>query len=148
MLANGRAETPAGVAPGVAGNPHPMSAPSARTTWMRATFAQEQEGYIDINAASIIKLSDADFPFFTGWQKVSESNTPFSDDGMCDVDQLRKIVDDVAPQTTGPNESVDQDALSNYVRGNAVREKLHGFICEAPTEWNSAHDDVRYAKLN
>lgn len=82
VLANGRAETPAGVAPGVAGNPHPMSAPSARTTWMRATFAQEQEGYIDINAASIIKLSDADFPFFTGWQKVSESNTPFSDDGM------------------------------------------------------------------
>lgn len=68
---------------------------------------------------------------------------------QCDVDQLRKIVDDAAPQATNANESVDDDALSSYVRGHAaIREKLRGFICEAPTEWNSAHNDVRYAKLN
>lgn len=149
VLANGTADTPTGVAPGVSGNPHPISAPSPRTTWMRLTFSQGQEGYIDVNADSIIKLSDADFPFFAGWQKISEGNTPFSDDGMCDVDQLRKIVDDVAPQTTDPNESVDEDALSSYVRGRAaIREELRGFICEAPTEWDSAHNDARYAKLD
>jgi predicted chitinase len=148
VLASGAADTPTGVAPGVAGNPHPISAPGPRTTWMRVTFAQGQEGYIDVNADSIIKLSDADFPFFTGWQKISEGNTPFSDDGLCDVDQLKKIVD-VAPQATNANESVDDDALSSYVKGHAaIREKLRGFICEAPTEWNSAHNDVRYAKLN
>ncbi|MDR6386139.1 hypothetical protein [Paraburkholderia caribensis] len=149
VLADGTADTPTGVALGVSGNPHPISAPSPRTTWMRVTFSQGQEGYIDVNADSIIKLSDADFPFFTGWQKISEGNTPFSDDGMCDVDQLRKIIDDVAPQATDPNESVDEDALSTYVRGHAaIREKLRGFICEAPTEWDSAHSDARYAKLN
>ncbi len=149
VLANGTANTPVSVAPGVAGNPRPLSAPSPRTTWMRVTFAQGQEGYIDINADSISKLSDADFPFFTGWQKIGEGNTPFGDDGMCDVDQLKKIVDDVAPQATDSNESVDENALSSYVRGHAaIREKLRGFICEAPTEWSSAHNDIRYAKLN
>jgi hypothetical protein len=149
LLADSTGSTPAGIAPGVAGNPHPFSAPSPRTTWIRVTYAQGTQGYIDINASSIVKLSDADFPFFIGWQKISEGNSPFSDDGMCDINELKKIVDDVAPQPADPNEAVDEDALSSYVRGNrVVREQLRGFICEAPTEWNSAHNDVRYAKLN
>lgn len=149
MLADSAGNTPAGVAPGVLGNPHPISSSSPRTTWMRVAFGQGQEGYIDINAASIVKLSDADFPFFMGWQNISEGNSPFSDNGMCDINELRKIVDDVTPQPVDPNEAIDEDALSDYIRGNGpVREKLRGLICEAPTEWNSAHNDVKYEKLN
>ncbi|WP_321886413.1 hypothetical protein [Paraburkholderia bannensis] len=33
----------------------------AQTSWLRAAFAQGQEGYIDICASKIVKLSDADF---------------------------------------------------------------------------------------
>ncbi|CAE6706693.1 hypothetical protein R75465_00688 [Paraburkholderia aspalathi] len=143
------ANTPSGIAPGVDGNPHPMSQANPRTTWIRVTYAPGQEGYLDVNGAGIVVLSDSDFPFFAGWQKISEGNTPYSDDGMCDVDALKKIIGDVAQPPAEAKESDDEDALSDYVKGNdAVRAQLRGFICEAPTEWNSAHNDTRYAKLN
>lgn len=143
------ANTPSGIAPGVDGNPHPMNQANPRSTWIRVTYAPGQEGYLDVNGGGIAVLSDADFPFLAGWQKISEGNTPYGDDGMCDVDALKKILGDVAQPSAGANESDDEDALSDYVKGNnAVRAQLRGFICEAPTEWNSAHNDTRYAKLN
>lgn len=43
-----------------------------RQTWFRVTFAPGQEGYVDINAKVIQKGSDADFPGFTGWQKIHD----------------------------------------------------------------------------
>jgi len=141
--------TPPGPAPGLSGNPHPMTQVSSCVTWVRITFAEGQEGYVDVNGSGIVKLSDADFPYFTGWTKISEDNSPYSDDGMCDIDRLVKIVGDAAPQSPDAKEHKDEDALSNYVKSNeSVRAALRGFICEAPTEWNSAHNDTRYAKLN
>ena len=143
--------TPPGVAPGVSGNPHPISQPGPRTTWLRITYVQGQEGYIDINGSSIVKLSDADFPLFTRWTKISDANTPYTDDGLCDVDELKKILGSVLqPVINGKdNEYQDEDALCNYILGDdAVRARLKGFICDAPTEWDSAHNDTRYAKLN
>jgi hypothetical protein len=143
------ANTPSGIAPGVDGNPHPMNQANPRSTWIRVTYAPGREGYLDVNGGGIAVLSDADFPFLAGWQKITEGNTPYGDDGMCDVDALKKILGDVAQPSAGANESDDEDALSDYVKGNnAVRAQLRGFICEAPTEWNSAHNDTRYAKLN
>ncbi|MGF6239757.1 putative chitinase [Paraburkholderia sp. GAS38] len=150
-LQDGGINTPPGFAPGVSGNPHPISQPSPRATWLRVTYAQGQEGYIDINGSSIVKLSDADFPFFAGWTKISDANTPYTDDGLCDVDELKKILGSVPqPVINGKdNEYQDEDALCNYILGNdSVRAMLKGFICEAPTEWDSAHNETRYAKLN
>ena len=150
-LQDGGINTPPGFAPGVSGNPHPISQPGPRATWLRITYAQGQEGYIDINGSSIVKLSDADFPFFTGWTKISDASTPYTDDGLCDVDELKKILGSVLqPVINGKdNEYQDEDALCNYILGDdAVRARLKGFICDAPTEWDSAHNDTRYAKLN
>jgi len=40
------------------------------------------------------------------------------------------------------------DALSSYVKGNdQARQQLRGFICNAPSEWDSTHNKERYAKL-
>ncbi|WP_051481784.1 hypothetical protein [Paraburkholderia nodosa] len=124
---------------------------AARTTWMRITFDSGNEGYVDVNSDSIIKLSDADFPFFAGWEKLSQSNgnTPFKNDGMCDVDQLKKIVRDVAASVWLPEEPEDEDALCDYVRSNdAIRTVLKGFVCHAPTEWDGSQNESRYAALN
>lgn len=150
-LQDGGINTPPGFAPAVSGNPHPISQPGPRATWLRITYAQGQEGYIDINGSSIVKLSDADFPYFTGWTKISDASTPYTDDGLCDVDELKKILGSVLqPVINGKdNEYQDEDALCNYILGDdAVRARLKGFICDAPTEWDSAHNDTRYAKLN
>jgi hypothetical protein len=127
---------------------------AARATWMRVAFAAGQEGYININRnAAILKLSDADFPFFRGWKKLSEGNGPFSADGMCDLDALKKIVKDAkehqTPQEAAQTEEYQkEDALTRYVTTtDGVRERLRGFVCEAPSEWDSTHNKRRYQKL-
>ncbi|TDG17214.1 hypothetical protein EYW47_38680 [Paraburkholderia silviterrae] len=126
---------------------------AASATWIQVTYAAGQQGYINISNAAIKKLSDADFPSFMGWQKVSEGNTPFSSDGLCDIDALRKLVKDAADSerptvSTATTEVQKADTLSSYVRGHdGVRQALRGFICHAPSEWDSTGNATRYARL-
>lgn len=133
--------------------PVTLTTPAARATWMRVTFAAGQEGYIDVSDDAILKLSDADFSTFMGWQKITEGNTPFSADGLCDIDALKKILKDVKDHQTPQDATLKQeykkeDVLAQYVKSNAsVREQLRGFICEAPSEWDSSHNEERYRKL-
>jgi hypothetical protein len=122
-------------------------------TWVKLTYAQGQQGYIDISKAGIKKLSDADFPSFMGWQKISDGNTPFGSDGLCDIDMLKKLVKDAAdnqPPTVAAETTEVQkaDALSYYVKGHdTIRQALRGFICNAPSEWDSTNNETRYANL-
>ena len=131
-------------------SPQPtLPAGAGRVTWTRVTFAAGKEGYIDISPDSVVKLSDADFPLFMGWEKISEGNTPYSDDGICDIDELQKILGDVQPKSADAKEHEDEDVLSDYVKGNrSVQAKLRRLVCEAPTEWSKTHNATRYAKLN
>jgi len=123
-------------------------------TWVKVTYAPGVQGYIDINNTSVKKLSDADFPSFMGWQKLSDDATPFGSDGLCDIDALKKIVKDAAAskhEQTVVIETIEvqkADELSGYVRCNdQVRQALRGFICNAPSEWDSTNNETRYAKL-
>ncbi|WNC89835.1 hypothetical protein RI103_00285 [Paraburkholderia sp. FT54] len=135
------------------GNPHPTNIPGQRVTWARVPYATGRFGYIDISARAIKKLSDADFPSFMGWQKLGDGNTPFGSDGLCDIDALKKIVRDAAaseqPTVSAATTEVQKaDALSRYVKGDdGVRQALRGFICNAPSEWDSTNNETRYAKL-
>ncbi|SDG19735.1 M23 family metallopeptidase [Paraburkholderia phenazinium] len=128
-------------------------AADVRVTWMKVTWASGQVGYIDINDANIHKFSDADFLSFMGWQKVSDSNTPFGSDGLCDVGALKKLLNDAwnnhetaleQPQTT---EAAKADAIFSLKSNEQVRHQLRGFVCQAPSEWDSTHNEQRYAKL-
>ncbi|KVG29588.1 M23 family metallopeptidase [Burkholderia diffusa] len=131
---------------------HTLAA-TARTTWMQVNWAADKVGYIDINDSRIHKFSDADFLSLTGWQKVSEGNTPFGSDGLCDVDVLKKMLNDAVPHevpaVTGETpEAHKTRVLSAYVKGNAqVRQQLRGLVCHAPSEWDSTNNEVRYARL-
>jgi predicted chitinase len=143
-------------------------------TWFLVTFVGGKRGYIDINDDAIRKLSDADFPFFMGWHKISESasdspartSAPFDHDGLWDLDKLTQIVRAAAGETS-PNfdatyashlddaeKKTDAQqknhALRRYVRDPdhvVVRDLLRCFVCEAPSEWDSTHLDARYGKL-
>ncbi|MGF6640817.1 peptidase M23 [Paraburkholderia sp. MM6662-R1] len=126
---------------------------AACATWVQVTYAAGKQGYININNAAIKKLSDADFPSLMGWQKLSDGNMPFSSDGLCDIDALKKLVKDAAaseqPTVSAETTEVQKaDALSGYVKGHdGVRQALRGFICNAPSEWDSTNNQTRYAKL-
>ncbi|WP_043202084.1 M23 family metallopeptidase [Paraburkholderia acidipaludis] len=122
-------------------------------TWAFVTYASGKQGYIDISNAAIKKLSDADFPAFMGWQKITDGNTPFDSNGMCDIDVLKKLVKDARPGNELPviedvTEAEKMQALSTYITlEKPVRQALRGFICYAPSEWDSTNNETRYAKL-
>lgn len=128
-------------------------APTARSTWMRVAFAKDQEGYIDVSQASILKLSDADFPFFSGWKKISEGVGLHSDDGLCDIDALKKILSDTKARETAAEKAAranydKDDELVRYVKTHKpIRDALRGFVCEAPSEWDGSHNDAKFRKL-
>ncbi|WP_028202782.1 M23 family metallopeptidase [Paraburkholderia nodosa] len=130
-----------------------LSSTAVQPTWVSVTYASNKQGYINISNGNVKKLSDADFPFFMSWQKITEGNTPFSSDGLCDIDVLKRLVKDAldkqhAPSGTETTESQKADALSGYVKGNdLVRQQLRGFICNAPSEWDSTHNEQRYVRL-
>jgi len=146
-----------------------------RQTWFRVTFAPDQEGYIDINAKPIQKVSDADFPSFMGWQKIhDDGHAPgkpapgpkgaaprkLSDsDGRWSPHALMELLQKIVSKGT-------LDPLNEWVKGTSkeevgqktatmrqvvsdpvVRELLKGFICEAASEWDAANVEQRYGWL-
>jgi len=151
-LTDQSANSPPPVDGALPGNPHPVNIPSQSVTWAQVTFDAGKQGYIDISKAAIKKLSDADFPPFMGWQKLGDA-TPFGTDGLCDIAALKKLVNDAVDggQLTNATETTEvqkADALSGYVKGHdSVRQALRGFICNAPSEWDSTNNQTRYAKL-
>ncbi len=127
----------------------PVTLPEeARATWFRLRFDTDKEGYIDISHPSIQKLSDADFPRFRGWQKMSEGNGPFQGDGLCDIELLQKMLKD-NNMIHNPHENVSANQELQYYMQMApdVRKKLRGIVCEMPSEWDQTNNEARYKKL-
>ena len=135
------------------------TAPNLRKTWYCIPFANGQQGYIDISKPAITRLSDADFPFFAGWRKIQASTAPVDQNGLWDLDKLKGVVraavgDVELPGTDlmGEPQTSQQksDAMRYYVIDpdhEPVRKLLRGFICEAPSEWDSANLDACYRHL-
>ncbi|NUA28138.1 peptidase M23 [Cupriavidus basilensis] len=136
-----------------------------RRTWISVVFdADGKAGYIDISDDKVLKTSDADFPFFMSWRKVSDTNSPFDSAALCDVDALKQLLNDVkassasttalaatvtsaASAVPNPKEWTKEDELCGYVKTHDVRSKLRGFVCEAPSEWDSKNNETRYEKI-
>ncbi|KQR74340.1 hypothetical protein ASG35_21510, partial [Burkholderia sp. Leaf177] len=115
--------------------------------WQSVSFAAQHSGYINLSDARVYKLSDADFPWFTGWTKVSEGAGALSDDGLCDS----KVILDLLQEANGgdvPKAGASLDRLALYLRDREeVRQKLRGLICEAPTEWDRSTNHKRFDRL-
>ncbi|KQR87224.1 hypothetical protein ASG35_24230 [Burkholderia sp. Leaf177] len=115
--------------------------------WQSVSFAAQQSGYINLSDARVCKLSDADFPWFMGWTKVSEGAGALSDDGLCDS----KVILDLLQEANGvdvPKAGASLDRLALYLRDHEeVRQKLRGLICEAPTEWDRSTNHKRFDRL-
>ncbi|RQR25043.1 peptidase M23 [Burkholderia sp. Bp9143] len=130
-----------------------------RETWYCIPFASGKQGYIDISKPSIKKLSDADFPFFMGWRKIQAQSAPVDQNGLWDLDKLKALVRasignvEAAGSGAAAVEQTAQqknESMRHYLSDpdhKAVQQLLHGFICEAPSEWDSASLDPRYRNL-
>lgn len=136
---------------------HPTLTGTACATWIAVPFdANGTVGYVDIAPDAITKLSDADFPFFTGWQKVDGNNTPFHDAGRCDYATLcgltgiQDSLPAVQPLETDPNNNNEVDLrVASYVQNtDGVHEKLRGMVFKARSEWDPSYHEERYKDLN
>ncbi|MCU9956991.1 M23 family metallopeptidase [Burkholderia sp. BKH01] len=153
MLTDPAVGSPSAVQRESSSNTQVANIPNQRVTWMKVTWATGLMGYIDINDSNIHKFSDADFLRSMGWQKISDDNTPFDSGGLCDVGALKKILkaavdSEQATVVLETTEVQKANVLSRYVKyDDQVRQQLRGFVCNAPSEWDSTHNEERYAKL-
>nr|WP_328809461.1 hypothetical protein [Paraburkholderia hiiakae] len=151
---------PAPIDGALPGNPHPTNISDQRVTWIAVPFDENGTlGYVDIAQDAVTKLSDADFPFFTGWQKVDEDNTPFNHDGLCGYDELCRLTGVEDPQATSGmvqpleydknNDNNANQQLAGYIQSTeGVGEKLRGLVCQARSEWDPSNNGDRYKDLN
>ncbi|WP_454765451.1 hypothetical protein [Cupriavidus campinensis] len=60
------------------------------------------------------------------------------------------VVEDAGTPAERARPAYEQEGrLAAYVRDHAeVREKLRGFICRAPSEWDASGNEARYRRLN
>jgi predicted chitinase len=136
---------------------HPTLTGAACATWIAVPLDENGTlGYVNIAPDAIKKPSDADFPFFTGWQKVDSDNTPFNDAGRCDYATLcgltgiQDSLPSAQPLEADPNNNNEVNLqLASYVQNtDGVDEKLRGMVFKARSEWDPSNNEERYKDLN
>jgi len=95
--------------------------------WQLVRYSDSAVGYIDLAQADVIKLSDADFPFWRGWEKIEEGQLASPSDAF---------VDDPHALT-----------LLNNTTSDSGRKKLQHLVVKHPSEWDASDLATRYAKL-
>ena len=116
--------------------------------WQRVCYNGEAGavGYIDLAAADITKLSDADFPFWRGWQTVEETSGIYQADGICDVATLQDLLHIPVANDDGHSEGDPPDFVTT-VTTPQVAEQLRHLVCKYNSEWDASDLDTRYARL-
>ncbi|NYH25577.1 M23 family metallopeptidase [Paraburkholderia bryophila] len=102
-----------------------------------------KNGYVNLNNVAIVKLSDADFPSFLGWQRVAHGaqGNNSTEDGRCDAKTILDLI------RSGSTTDVTDDEARSRLSDPAIRTKLRRLVCEFPTEWESGPFDERYGFL-
>ena len=114
-----------------------------QASWQAVTFATGQQGYVDLSAPAVLKLSDADFPHFKGWLKVDESSGAFSSDGIGDARTLLSLMQQADANHDGKISEAEWQA---WARGSGA-DQVRRLVCRFPTEWDGADNDQRFARL-
>lgn len=114
--------------------------------WQLVTYASGQRGYIDLADSAVIAhvLSDADFPYWLGWQKHADGL--FGSSGQCEMHDLLDVL-------KVSRESEDSDTARQQLRDyfndgkhRHVREWARRLVCRYPSEWDKANN-ARCGKL-
>lgn len=95
-------------------------------------------GWVNLNAANVVKFSDSDFPQWKGWKLIDDS---LDQDSRCDSRLIKGWLDTDGDGVVTPAEFMARMAQS------AVANKLARAICKFSTEWNSTTFDKRLGWL-
>lgn len=124
--------------------------PDTTTTnenWQLVRYSNTQSGYIDLAATSITNVSDADFPFWNGWQKISEGTATSSQDGTCDASKLLDMLHGtVLPSAATPSMADQKTDFIQHATAQGISDALRFVVAQNPSEWDDSDLDTRYAK--
>jgi len=95
-------------------------------------------GWVNLNAANVMRYSDADMPHWRGWTLIDDSQ---DQDSRCDSPTIRALLDQNADGVVSASEC---QALLSTPR---VTSRLSRLICKFPTEWNAATFEQRWSWL-
>ncbi|MBY0444857.1 MAG: M23 family metallopeptidase [Burkholderiales bacterium] len=102
--------------------------------WRKVNYPAGQ-GWVNLNATSIKKYSDADFPHWMGWSLIADDATP---DSQCNSPVLLGWLDSDGDKKYTSRELVQALGLDK------IKERLSRSICKFPTEWEVATLNTRY----
>ena len=124
-----------------------------KATWVAVPFdTNGTQGYVDISQLAVIKLSDADFPACTGWQKIDAESAPTGADGLFSYNKLCRLNGDTpeSPSASAPADpSVLNQQLADYVQGDdGAWKSMTGFVCHTKSEWDPVNNEERYGDLD
>jgi Peptidase family M23 len=105
--------------------------------WRQVRYPGGQ-GWVNLNAATVHKFSDADFPQWKGWQLIDDA---VGQDSRCDSALIRGWLDANSDGSVNPTEA--QARLDQA----EVAQKVSRTICKFPTEWDAATIDARWGWL-
>jgi predicted chitinase len=114
--------------------------------WQLVTFADGKQGYIDLADSNVVTqvLSDADFPYWLGWQKGIGGL--FADSGQCDMHDL---LDVLKVSHDGENSDASRQQLRDYFgdpEHRHLRDWSQRLVVQYPSEWDKANN-TRCTKL-
>jgi predicted chitinase len=111
--------------------------PATVPHWRQIRYPGGQ-GWVNLNATTIHKFSDADFPQLKQWKIISDDTNV---DSRCDSPTIKAWLDISGDGRVDPIEAAVR--LSDAV----VASKLKRTICKFPTEWQIATIDARWGWL-
>ena len=94
--------------------------------WQLVRYSDAAVGYVDLAQANVVKLSDADFPYWRGWEKFEEGELASPTDAFVDDQRALQLLND--PSDVG-------------------QQKLRHLVVKHPSEWDASDLGARYAKL-
>ncbi|WP_153014220.1 M23 family metallopeptidase [Pseudomonas sp. EpS/L25] len=127
-------------------------------------------GWVNLNAATITKFSDADFPHWQGWQLINDDSdsdshcqSPFIrsllrlNDGKVVSDQVDAVSIALSPAYAALSEEKRLKLSERYerertqneaaLRDATAQKQLKRLICKFPSEWSKSDFDTRYGWL-
>lgn len=92
--------------------------------WQFVTYAAGRQGYLDLADPAVVKqvLSDADFPYWLGWQKGIGGM--FVDSGQCDMHELLSVL---KVSHDGERSEVGRQQLHDYLADPEHRTCATGY---------------------
>lgn len=149
--------------------------PADAAHWRQIALPARSEGlpgtgWVNLNATTVTKFSDADFPHWQGWQLIeddadsdSHCQSPYIrsllrlDDGKVVSDQVDAVGIALSPAYAALSEEEKLKLSERYeternrneaaLRDSTTQKHLKRLICKFPSEWSKDDFDTRYGWL-